>query len=37
MVVADLLNTAWRIQIEIDAVLPIAPADAARPLTADNS
>jgi enamine deaminase RidA (YjgF/YER057c/UK114 family) len=36
VVVAALLNPAWRIEIEMDAVISAAPADLARPLTADN-
>jgi len=36
VVVAALLNPAWRIEIEMDAVISAEPADVARPLTADN-
>ena len=36
VVVAALLNPAWRIEIEMDAVISAEPANVARPLTADN-
>jgi enamine deaminase RidA (YjgF/YER057c/UK114 family) len=36
VVVAALLNPAWRIEIEMDALISAATGDAARPLTTDN-
>jgi enamine deaminase RidA (YjgF/YER057c/UK114 family) len=36
VVVAALLNPAWRIEIEMDAVIPAQPTDAAPRLTTDN-
>jgi len=36
VVVAALLNPAWRIEIEFDAVISETPAGIARPLTTDN-
>jgi enamine deaminase RidA (YjgF/YER057c/UK114 family) len=36
VVVAALLNPAWRIEIEVDAVISETPAGIARPLTTDN-
>jgi len=36
VVVAALLNPAWRIEIEMDAHLSAAPADHSRPLATDN-
>ena len=36
VVVAALLNPAWRIELEFDAVISETPAGIARPLTTDN-
>jgi enamine deaminase RidA (YjgF/YER057c/UK114 family) len=36
VVVAALLNPAWRIEIEMDALISVASADRTRPLTTDN-